>query len=287
MNAWTRALDSALAAAARGYAVFPLSRNKIPAIPSPHDRGHTCRGECGRPGHGGHDATTVPPDVRILFSHAPRATGYGIGCVGRLVGLDLDRKNGVDGVAELNRLAAEYGFAVPRTVTVCTPSGGFHLWLSAPEGVAVPNSAGRVAPGIDVRGTGGYLVGPGSTGKAGSYVFHPDLGDVEVQPVPEQLLKLMLPPPARPLPPQPPLLRTRDAALDGLVRVVLRSQEGNRNSALYWAACQMWAHVNSGHLVASEAERALIEAAVSLGLAEAEARRTVASARRTAVSSDR
>ncbi|WNI15221.1 bifunctional DNA primase/polymerase [Actinacidiphila sp. ITFR-21] len=283
MSNWQQALDNAINAARLGFGVFPLSRNKVPAIPSPHDRGHNCKGmaQCGSPGHGVGDATTVPADVRFLFEQAPRAAGYGVACDGRLVGLDLDRKNGVDGIATLNQLAERYGFTIPRTLTVCTPSGGLHLWLTVPEGTVVPNSVGRLGPGIDVRSTRGYLVGPGSMGKAGEYRFHPSLGYTEPLPCPPELLKLMLPPPA-PARVQPALLRTRDAALDGLLRVLLGAQEGDRNSKLYWASCKAWAHVADGHLNASDAERALVGAAVSLGLTEAEAQRTVASARRTA-----
>ncbi|MFJ1995717.1 bifunctional DNA primase/polymerase [Streptomyces asiaticus] len=285
MNAWQNALENALAAADRGYAVFPLSRNKVPAIASPHERGHSCRGGCGQPGHGVHDATTLSADVRRLFDHAPRAAGYGVACGGdrRLIGLDLDRHGTADGCAELTRLAAEHGFTIPHTLTVCTPSDGYHLWFTAPEGATVPNSAGRVGPGIDVRGTGGYLVGPGSVGTKGEYVLHPKLGEAVVQPIPAALLRLMLP--ARVTPVQrraSPLLRTRDAALEGLVRVVAGAQEGQRNSRLYWAACKAWAHVADGHMDAATAERALVEAAVSQGLAERDASRTVASARRTA-----
>ncbi|WP_438479078.1 bifunctional DNA primase/polymerase [Streptomyces asiaticus] len=285
MNAWHNALENALAAADRDYPVMPLSRNKVPAIPSPHERGHSCKGHCGQPGHGVHDATTVPADVRRLFDHAPRAAGYGVACGGglRLIGLDLDRHGAADGVAELNRLAAERGFTIPRTLTVCTPSDGFHLWFTAPEGVTVPNSAGRIGPGIDVRGTGGYLVGPGSIGTKGEYILHPKLGEVDVQPVPEALLRLMLPAPIASVQRRTaPLLRTRDAALDGLVRVVLDAQEGQRNNRLYWAATKMWAHAADGHMDATHGERTLVEAAVARGLAERDALRTVASARRTA-----
>ncbi|MGW7604477.1 bifunctional DNA primase/polymerase [Streptomyces antimycoticus] len=285
MNAWENALENALAAADRGYAVFPLSRNKVPAIASPHERGHSCKGQCGQPGHGVHDATSAPADVRLLFNQAPRAAGYGVACGGtlRLIGLDLDRHGASDGVAELNQLAAEHGFTIPRTLTVCTPSNGFHLWFTAPEGVTVPNSAGRVGPGIDVRGTGGYLVGPGSIGTKGEYLLHPNLGEVDVQPAPDVLLRLMLPAPVAPVQRRTaPLLRTRDAALDGLVRIVAGAQEGQRNSRLYWAACKVWAHVADGHMDAATAERALVDAAVARGLVERDALRTVASARRTA-----
>ncbi|MEU2413950.1 bifunctional DNA primase/polymerase [Streptomyces sp. NPDC013099] len=282
MTSWEKALRSALYAIEQGYKAFPLSVFKTPSIKSPHDKGHSCRGQCGKPGHGVHDATADAAYARHLFDLSPRATGYGIACGGRMVGLDLDRKNGVNGVETVNQLAAQHGFQIPQTMTICTPSGGFHLWLSIPDGVTVPNSAGRLGPGIDVRGTGGYLVGPGSTGKAGEYALHPKLGEVGVQPVPGQLLTLMLPKPVtRRIPRADPSPVTASRALDGLVRVVLNAPEGTRNDRLYWAAAKAWAHVDDGHMGAAEVEAALVEAAVRQGLTAGEAARTVASARRS------
>ncbi|MGP3924580.1 bifunctional DNA primase/polymerase [Streptomyces sp. 8N616] len=192
----------ALAAAARGLPVIPLTRGKLPAVRSPHHADPEpvrCTGECGRAGHGIHDATTDPAAVLALFAAAPWATGYGIAC-GRaphhLIGLDLDVKNGTDSLAALRRLAGEHGFILPPTVTVLTPSGGRHLWLTGPPGRPVPNSAGRLAPGIDVRGTGGYLVGPGSYSIRGVYRLAP--GPTEPAPAPAPLVRLLTPPPARP-----------------------------------------------------------------------------------------
>ncbi|MFD8521022.1 bifunctional DNA primase/polymerase [Streptomyces capillispiralis] len=283
MNNHDKALDNALRAAALGYAVAPTTINKIPAIPSPHDKGHNCKGQCGQPGHGVYDATTDPAHVRRLFGLAPKAVGYLVACKGQLVGLDIDRKDGVDGCATLNRLAREYGFEIPQTTTICTPSGGFHLWLTAPEGVTVPNSVGRLGPGIDVRGTGGYVVGPGSTGRTGEYTFHPKLGYVDPQPVPEALLKLMLPPAPVVRPQRRVIPTSGDAAgraLEGLVRVVLTAPPKTRNSRLYWAARKAWAHVADGHLAAGDVEAELIGAAIQVGLSDGEARRTVASASR-------
>lgn len=284
MNNHGNALDNALRAAALGYPVAPTTINKTPAIPSPHDKGHSCKGDCGQPGHGVYDATTDAADVRRLFGLAPKAVGYLIACRGRLVGLDLDRKNGVDGVATLNRLAREHGFDIPQTTTVCTPSGGFHLWLTVRDGVTVPNSVGRLGPGIDVRGNGGYVVGPGSTGRAGEYTFHPALGYVDPQPVPEQLLRLMLPPPPviRPQRHHAPAPDASGRILTGLVNVVLNAPQGERNSKLYWAASRAWAHVGDGHLAAGDVEAELISAALQIGLSDAEARRTIASAGRGA-----
>ncbi|MEU5345703.1 bifunctional DNA primase/polymerase [Streptomyces sp. NPDC020766] len=286
MSNHDNALDNALRAAALGYAVFPLSISKIPAIPSPHEKGHSCPGMtfCGAPGHGGKDASTEPANVRFLFDVAPHAVGYGIACGGRLVALDIDRKNGVNGYATLTQLGREHGFGIPEmTTTVFTPSGGAHVWMTVPEGVTVPNSVGRLGAGLDVRGTGGYVVGPGSIGRSGEYTFHPKVGYVDPQPVPEQLLRLMLPP-APVVRPQRRTIPTPDAAgrtLTGLVNVVLSSAQGTRNDRLFWAASKAWAHVGDGHLAACDVEAELISAALQIGLGEAEARRTVASAQRT------
>jgi hypothetical protein len=288
-RAWQHALAQATAAARRGFHVFPLGRGKLPAIRSPHreDPPGTppCKGECGRPGHGVHDATNDLDTVASLFAQAPHATGYGIAC-GRgpepLVGIDLDRKNGVDGVAGLQRLAGEHDFEVPRTVTVCTPSGGFHLWFTGPAGVKVPNSAGRLAPGIDVRGTAGYLVGPGSVTPAGTYGLHPDLPEPTVYPIPASLLRLILPPvPVRPVPVRRGATRLGHRML-GLVRTVLEAHPGERNGRLFWAACKAFEAAQTGQADADAVERALVEAALSVGLDEREARATIASAQRTA-----
>jgi hypothetical protein len=271
------ALAHALAAASRGLAVFPLTRGKLPALRSPHRAGDGyCQGECGLPGHGVHDAGTDPRTVRALFAAAPWASGYGIAC-GRaplhLIGLDLDVKHGTDAPAALEHLAAAHDFTVPDTVTVLTPSGGRHLWLRGPARSHVPNSAGRLAPGIDVRGSGGYLVGPGSVGERGSYRLAPGAAEREPAPVPPELLRLLTPPP-RPLPPVP--LTEGDGS--ALVHSVRGARVGQRNSRLFWAACRAYETGHGDTLAA-----ALIAAAVGTGLPEREARATIASAaRRTA-----
>lgn len=279
----TRALHAALLAAARGLPVFPLSRSKLPAVRSPHrDEPRTaarCRGECGRPGHGVYDASTDPARIRALFAVAPWATGYGVAC-GRgphhLLGLDLDVKHGADGVAALRALAEAHGFTVPATPTVLTPSGGRHLWLTAPG--PVPNSAGRLAPGIDVRGEGGYVVGPGSRTLAGRYLLAPGTADAPPAPAPEALIRLAAPPvppeerqPKHAAGPRHPAEK-RAAAL---VRFVLDSREGERNGRLFWAACRAY---DSG--VGDVLAPALVTAAVHTGLGEREAAATVASAGR-------
>lgn len=292
MSDWQNALDQALQAAERfDFEVIPLSLTKLPALKSPHDKGHNCKGECGQLGHGIHDASNDPARIHAMFQAARYATGYGIAC-GRpphhLIGLDLDRdaEKDVDGVWELRRLCARHSIAVPRTVIIRTPRGGYHAWWTGPADVKVPNRAGQLAPGIDVRGTGGYLVGPGSRGARGLYTLASDPDNVTVHPIPGQLLRLMTASKEQPKPSRYRQLggpTNGGGALVGLVRLVLDAQQGQRNSRLYWAACKAFEHAAAGRLDDGVVERALIRAAVEAGLPEPEAERTVASARGTTV----
>lgn len=276
----TLALAHALAAAERGLPVIPLSATKLPALRSPH-RGENppvrCRGGCGLPGHGVHDATTDPTAVRALFAAAPRATGYGIACgrpPHRLIGIDLDidAAHGTDSMGALQQLAERHRFTIPPTITVLTPSGGRHLWLTGPPDVAVPNSASRLAPGIDVRGFGGYLVGPGSVTAHGAYRLAPGTARLAPAPCPRALLCLLAPPVRRH---HPTSHRPADHRGQGLVQFVRAAREGQRNTRLFWAACR--AYENG---FGDELADALTAAAVHTGLSEQEARAAIASAAR-------
>ncbi|GAA3373095.1 bifunctional DNA primase/polymerase [Streptomyces sannanensis] len=273
-HAATLALAHALTAAERGLPVIPLTRHKLPALPSPHRDEATphCRGECGRYGHGVHDATCDPARVRALFAAAPWATGYGIAC-GRpphhLIGIDLDTKSGTDGNAALRHVALEHLFTLPETVVVLTPSGGRHIWLTGPSDTVIPNSASRLAPGIDVRGSGGYLVGPGSLTNRGVYRLAPGTAHLAPAPCPRALLRLLVPP-ARP---HHPAARPRHG--QALIDFVLAAHTGQRNTRLFWAACRAYENGIGDTLAAR-----LTAAAIRTGLTEREARATIASAAR-------
>ena len=278
-QATTLALAHALSAAERGLAVIPLSRTKLPALRSPHrddpDLRPPCHGECGRLGHGVYDASTDPARIRELFAAAPWATGYGIACglpPHHLIGIDLDTKTGTDSSAALRELALRHLFTIPDTVVVLTPSGGRHLWLTGPPDVVVPNSAGRLAPGIDIRGAGGYLVGPGSRTDHGVYGTAPGTAHLAPAPCPPALLRLLLPPPRT----HPPRAHPSAGGHgQGLVQFVLAAHEGQRNTRLFWAACRAYEDGIGPALVAP-----LVDAALNTGLTEREARATIASAAR-------
>ncbi|MGV9354893.1 bifunctional DNA primase/polymerase [Streptomyces misionensis] len=275
-QATTLALAHALSAAEHGLAVLPLSRTKLPALRSPHhgDRGPVCHGTCGRLGHGVYDASSDPARVRAMFAAAPWATGYGIACglpPYHLIGVDLDTKSGTDAPDALRELGLRHRFTVPRTVVVLTPSGGRHLWLTGPPDVVVPNSAGRLAPGIDIRGAGGYLVGPGSRTVHGVYGTAPGTAHLPPAACPPALLRLLLPPPRPARHPAP----AHTGHGHGLVHFVLTAHEGQRNTRLFWAACRAYEN-GIGPALATP----LTEAARHTGLPEHEARATIASAAR-------
>jgi len=92
-----------------------------------------------------------------------------------LVVVDVDNKNGKDGDTEIFRLEME-GKEFPPTFEQTTPSGGRHLvygWTNAlKQGVNV------LGKGLDIRSSGGYIVGPGSVLDGAEYKsnvdwFHP------------------------------------------------------------------------------------------------------------------
>lgn len=106
------------------------------------------------------EATTDPMMVDVLWRG--EAFNIGIACGGPagLVVADLDCKDGKDGDARWNDLARSFG--CPETFGVQTPTGGRHLYFWSAEAADIGNSASRVAPGIDIRSDGGFVVAPGS-----------------------------------------------------------------------------------------------------------------------------
>jgi hypothetical protein len=105
------------------------------------------------------------------------------GAASRAVVLDIDTPKG--GQATLAALEREYG-RLPPTYEVLTGGGGRHLYFAHP-GTEVPCSEGKLGPGLDVRGDGGYVVAPPSVHASGRpyKVLH----DRELAPLPAWLLE--------------------------------------------------------------------------------------------------
>jgi hypothetical protein len=96
-----------------------------------------------------------------------------------LVVVDLDVKKGVDGPGSWKRHCS--GHQLPATFHVHTPSGGWHTWYRDPAS-KYRNSAGEIAPGVDIRAVGGFVVAPSSPG----YTWHAEqplsLDDIPMMP---------------------------------------------------------------------------------------------------------
>ncbi|MEQ4209642.1 bifunctional DNA primase/polymerase [Actinopolymorpha sp. B9G3] len=161
-------LSAALAYARRGWHVFPLQPGrKRPALRTDWE---------GR-------ATTDPDRIHACWEHD--AYNIGIACgPSRLIVVDLDTPKGLDdgpppewsmpgitdGADVLAELAARAGERLPvDTFSVRTGRGGQHLYFTAPAGLDLGNSAGRLGWLIDTRGRGGYIVAAGSVVDARPY----------------------------------------------------------------------------------------------------------------------
>ena len=105
------------------------------------------------------------PDAMPGIPMGPR-TGWAV--------LDVDRKNGKDGFAELRALGFDPEALSP--VIVQSPGGSLHHYFRWTEGMG--NSGKGLPPGLDVRGEGGYVAAPGATHEGGSFsLVSGSLGD--------------------------------------------------------------------------------------------------------------
>lgn len=241
------------AALALGLPVFPCTSNKAPL---------TARGF--------QDATTEPAEIIAAFGR-PGASLIGVptGAASGISVVDVDVKDGAPGMAWLSGSED----SLPPTRTHETRSGGWHLLFRHVDGIR--NSAGRIAPGVDVRGEGGYVIFPPSPG-------YTVADEADIAEMPDWLAReCMPPPPPRAMPYRP----TRDvipdryaeAALAGECESVARAREGTRNHTLNVAAVKLGSLVASGALSRSTVESELTAAARAAGLTSVETEKTIRS----------
>ena len=136
-------LDAALYYAELGYPVFPCRPGEKQPLTQ----------------HGFLDATTDPAQIQAWWSRWPEAN-VAISTSGLLV-IDVDiQAAGWPSDPERAAQLAEAG------AISLTPRGGRHYLFRRPPGKTWRCSVGRLAPGIDIRTDGGYiLVPPSQTGK--------------------------------------------------------------------------------------------------------------------------
>ena len=125
-------LEIALDLADRGIPVFPCLDNKAPAVPG-----------------GFHAASTDPVEIQRMFA-LPGAVLVGMptGKVSDIDVLDRDPRHGSE----------DWGrrLTLPPTRVHATRGGGWHHYYKHAPGLGC--SVSRIAPGVDVRADGGYVI---------------------------------------------------------------------------------------------------------------------------------
>ena len=233
------------AAVALGLPVFPCGADKKPLTM-----------------HGFKDATTDPARIRTMFSN-PAAAMIGVptGEQTGVVVIDVDRKENRQGGQWLDANSHR----MPQTRTIRTGSGGLHIYLLHP-GQRVKNSNDKIAPGIDVRGDGGYVIVPPSPG----YSVADDAPFAEM---PDWIVATLCPPEpvATPVPPRAPRTSTSQGgtpyglkALDDECQAIDRAGFGSQESTLNAAGLKIGALVAGGELEHGPALAALLSSARSM-----------------------
>lgn len=265
--------QAALDYADRGWHVFPAP----PGTKRSHKSAEHSDGRAW-------GATISPAEIKRDWNRWPSANvGITTGPASGIFVLDLDCKNGVDGIQWLKDRIAEHG-ELPHTVEAVSPSGGWHVWFSYPRDFDVKTCEGLIAPGVDVRGRGGMVLAvPSIKPGVGSYAWKNPPGFFEVADAPQWLLDLL---------PRCGETRTKspagtridvggnsygEKALREEIAGVWAAPEGTRNGALNKAAFNLGQLVAGGELHAWIVADRLTSAAQAVGLDLAETIATIRS----------
>jgi hypothetical protein len=273
----TPSLEWALAHGQRGYLSFPLVWfTKKPTKDS----------------NGLYDATADPDRIREMWSGAGRSN-VGLRCGVTFDVVDVDAHHG--GLDTLSDIVGGDTAVIPCGPVVRTPNGGAHLYY-LPTGYG---SHTAIAPGIDFKADGGYVVGVGSAIPEGSYAWHEQGGEVfhfdrPLVPLPKRFRDLIerkehaaapSAPTERPVD-DPGPVRTGDgnrspryalAALENEARAVQHAPVGERNDQLSRSTYSLTRFVAGGELPAAVVDEVMTTAGRATGLTDAEIKATIES----------
>jgi hypothetical protein len=268
-------------------AALRLARQGVPCFPCHNDKTPMCP-------QGFKNATANPKELSILWAHFPGPL-IGVPTGGKFVVLDLDLTKH----AEAQTWYDEYkALNPPLTRTHVSRSGGRHLLFQPhPD---FKNSNGQIAPGVDTKGLGNYIIwwplAPHLPHQPRLEVIHANV----LAPVPQFVLDALgalntKPDPYDPLlaytasirraafsraaeggPPQP-----NHSRLEAILATVAGSSEGTRNSVLFWAAHRVCEMIANGE-ADKRALDALHAAGVKAGLPARKVAATINSAVRSA-----
>lgn len=249
--------NAALTYAAKGLPVFPCNIDKKPMTKN-----------------GFYDATTDQAAIESWWRENPFAS-IGVPTGQDFFVLDVDLPKG----PETLKLLEKHHGSLPTTKKQRTGSGGLHYFFRIPEGVEIRNSAGKIGPGLDVRGSGGYvIIPPSGRPSGGKYKF---VNKFSIAEPPAWLVSLINDSESKSCQvaeiPNYGGSRYGKAALEDELTILANTGVGNRNHALNRAAFALGQLVAGGELDQGEVDSSLINVACQIGLTEREARRTIES----------
>ncbi len=188
-----------------------------------------------------------------------RLTHWGVltGPVNDLLVLDVDIKgNGFETIKTLH---------IPLTMSQRTPSGGAHFIFKYPKDGKVYGNKCKFLPGLDTRGTGGFICYYGT----------------DATPIAEAPLWLLQDTVKPPPPPQGSSITVAPEIAQGIIlkslEAVRDAPEGESNNVLNVESFRLGQLVSSGSITREYAELALTRAALERGKPPYEAKATIAS----------
>lgn len=272
----------------RGWSIFPLRQNgKEPITPN-----------------GFKDASNNPQTIQDWMQRFPSAN-IGIATeASNLIVVDCDSSKGETPPSPWNRPGIKEGVDVFltaledsgnrfdfNTLTVATPNNGWHYYFQAQ---GLPIRSGANVNGlwrVDIRSKGAYIVAPGSRLKSGTYEVN---STGALSPMPTWMRALVSPKPSTMI----TSIKTTvtrysksnsyyEAAIKREIHNLSLATIGTRNDALNRASFNCGKIVGVCPELRDFAINALKRTAISIGLSESEAARTISSAFKAGLAASR
>lgn len=253
-------LDAAFELCAFGWMVFPCAAGKKEPAIARRDGGRGCL-----------DATDDEDKICEWAARYPDANvGVACGEGSALLVVDIDSNHG--GLDSIKALRSQ-GFQLPPTVSVRTPSGGWHLYYAYVDGPK--NSKSLLGKGVDIRTTGGYVVGPPSVlAGAKAYRWHSaPLGSVLPR-LPSWATQRLKPREETPFYREE---KRMPGDIDGLVIFMERAAQGERNAILHWCSMRAGEAISRSEISERQAFDDMVDAGLRVGLSRDEAAKTARS----------
>ncbi|MBO9194344.1 bifunctional DNA primase/polymerase [Rhizobium sp. 16-449-1b] len=177
----------------------------------------------------------------------------------------------INGYETLAALEEKHG-ALPTTATAKTAGGGEHRYFKYVSGV---RNRGKLGKGLDVRGSGGYVIAPGSVtaeGKEYVWIDYDGEGIPPLADAPDWLLELVLPPPQAASSSTPYTYQSGEnelyveRAVQSELDALANTTQGGRGEQVNKSAFSLGTLVGAGVLSRAEAEAGLFDAAYSNGV---------------------